>query len=137
MKNTIDATPNNIVVMVLSSTESYRISTPPISANAEKTKAVNPRIIRIIAPTLDTPLFVSGIDAKPSMNNPSPATINQPPMKADSNDMDLKILNSSIGATQKNNNNVIAKMTAFGKVILYPSAFTWSTIIIKLKTASK
>ena len=133
MKNTIDATPKSILVIVFNSTESYRISTPPISANAEKMKAVNPRIIRIIAPTLDAPLLVSGIDANPSINKPRPATINQPPIKTDSNDTDLSTLNSSIGATQKNSSKVNAKITALGSVILYPNALTWSTITILIK----
>ncbi len=98
-------------------------------------KAMNPSVIKMIAPAFEVPRLVSGMDASPSINRTNPPTPSQNAMVIDSKFCACKKFKLSIGATQKNSKSMKVNKTALGSVILYPNALTWSTNLIYSKNA--
>ncbi len=135
MKAKIATAPNKNVVISLSSGESLRTSYPFTITITAKMKAISPSPRRMYAPTFEVPRLVSGMDAKPSINSTNPATPSQNAIVIASKFWACKILNSEIGATQKNSKRIKVNRTALGNVILYPNALTWSTNLIYSKIA--
>jgi len=135
MKAKIATAPNKNVVISLSSAESLRMSYPFTITIIANMKAINPSPIKINAPAFDVPRLVSGIDANPSTKRTNPPTPSQNAIVIASKFCDCKILNSEIGATQKNSKVMKVNKTALGNVILYPNALTWSTNLIYSKYA--
>ena len=98
MNNIADVSPNKKVVINLNSVESLSMSYPKNYEVALKINAIPPSTIRTKAPICDVPRFVSGNEASPSINNANPTNANQNEITNDSNEMVLRILNSSTGA---------------------------------------
>jgi len=99
MNNIAEVSPNKKVVINLNSVESLSMSYPKNNEVALKINAIPPSTMRTKAPICDVPRFDSGNEANPSINNAKPTNANQYEITNDSNEMVLRTLNSSTGAT--------------------------------------